>query len=65
MLVLSRKRGQTLHFDGPCTIEVLKISGNTIRFGIEAAPETKVLRGELVDREPQDGQAAEEGGAAA
>ena len=47
MLVLSRKKNQTIITDGQIEIEVLKIKGNTIRLGITAPSDIKVLRGEL------------------
>ena len=47
MLVLSRKKGQTVVIDGQIEIEVLKVKGNTVRLGINAPKNIKVLRGEL------------------
>ena len=47
MLVLSRKKNQTIIIDGKIEIEVLKIKGNTIRIGVTAPRDVKVLRGEL------------------
>ena len=47
MLVLSRKKGQTIVIDGQIEIEVLKVKGNTVRLGINAPKNIKVLRGEL------------------
>ncbi len=47
MLVLSRKKNETIIIDGRIKIEVLKIKGNTIRLGISAPKDMKVLRGEL------------------
>ncbi|MFK7766543.1 MAG: carbon storage regulator [Mariniblastus sp.] len=47
MLVLSRKKNQTIIIDGQIEIEVLKIKGNTVRLGITAPSDIKVLRGEL------------------
>ena len=47
MLVLSRKRNQTIVIDNQIEIEVLKIKGNTVRLGIKAPSNIKVLRGEL------------------
>ena len=47
MLVLSRKKNQTIVIDGQIEIEVLKIKGNTVRLGITAPSNIKVLRGEL------------------
>ncbi len=47
MLVLSRKKNETILIDGRIKVEVLKIKGNTIRLGITAPADVKVLRGEL------------------
>ena len=47
MLVLSRKQNQTVLIDGQIKVEVLKIKGNTVRLGITAPANVKVLRGEL------------------
>ena len=47
MLVLSRKKNESIVIDGQIKIEVLKVKGNTIRLGISAPKSVKVLRGEL------------------
>lgn len=47
MLVLSRKKNQTIVIDNQIEIEVLKIKGSTVRLGIKAPSSIKVLRGEL------------------
>ena len=47
MLVLSRKKNETIIIDGRIKVEILKIKGNTIRLGITAPRDMKVLRGEL------------------
>ena len=47
MLVLSRKKNETVIIDGNIEIEVLQVKGNTIRLGIKAPREVQVLRGEL------------------
>jgi carbon storage regulator CsrA len=47
MLVLSRKKNETILIDGRIKVEVLNIKGNTIKLGITAPSEVKVLRGEL------------------
>lgn len=47
MLVLSRKKNETIVIDGQIRIEVLKVKGNTIRLGISAPKDVRVLRGEL------------------
>ena len=47
MLVLSRKKNESIVISDDIRIEVLKVSGNTVRIGIQAPREVKVLRGEL------------------
>ena len=47
MLVLSRKKDESIVLDGQIEITVLKIKGNTVRLGIKAPANIKVLRGEL------------------
>lgn len=47
MLVLSRKKSETIVIDGNIEIEVLQVKGNSIRLGIKAPNSVKVLRGEL------------------
>lgn len=47
MLVLSRKKNQTIVIDGNVEIQVLQVKGNSIRLGISAPREVRVLRGEL------------------
>lgn len=47
MLVLSRKKNQSIVIDGNIEIEVLQVKGNSIRLGIKAPRDVRVLRGEL------------------
>lgn len=47
MLVLSRKAGQKLQIGENITITILEVHGNTVRVGIEAPRDIRVLRGEL------------------
>ena len=47
MLVLSRKKNQSIVIDNCVEVEVLQIKGNTIRLGIKAPQSVKILRGEL------------------
>lgn len=47
MLVLSRKKNQKIVIDGNIEIQVLQVKGNTIRLGITAPADVRVLRGEL------------------
>ena len=47
MLVLSRKLNQEIMIGENVKVTVLKIKGNTVRLGIEAPREVRVIRGEL------------------
>jgi len=47
MLVLSRKKTQTIVIDGNITITILEIAGNKCRIGIDAAKNITVHRGEV------------------
>lgn len=47
MLVLSRKVGETILVDGGITIMVIRITGATVRLGIEAPDGINIVRSEL------------------
>jgi carbon storage regulator len=47
MLVLSRKKDETIVIDGNIKVTVVEIVGNRIRLGIEAPKEVPVWREEL------------------
>lgn len=47
MLVLSRKQDQTIHIGDGIVIHIFQVKGNTVRIGIEAPDDVRVLRGEL------------------
>lgn len=48
MLVLSRKHNEKLVIGDNIVVTVVEIRGGKVKLGIEAPPEVKVLRGELV-----------------
>ncbi|MBI1345028.1 carbon storage regulator [bacterium] len=48
MLVLTRKRGESIHIAGEIQVEVLSVQGNRVRLGITAPSDVDVRRGELV-----------------
>lgn len=50
MLVLTRKKSDSITIDGGIRITVLEVRGNTVRLGIEAPREIGVLRSELQER---------------
>ncbi len=55
MLVLSRKKNESIVINGNIRIEVLQIKGKQIRLGITAPASMKVLRGELPARRHDSG----------
>ena len=61
MLVLTRKKQQSVRIGESITISVLKIKGNTVRLGIEAPDQVRVLRAEIpLFEEPGDDAAPEQ-----
>ena len=50
MLVLSRQIHEKIVIDGGIEITILKVKGNTIRLGIDAPKDVRILRGELENR---------------
>ena len=50
MLVLTRRRDESIVIDGRITVRVLKVSGCPVRLGIEAPREVSVVRTEVLDR---------------
>jgi len=47
MLVLTRKLQQQIKIGSEITVTILKVKGNTVRVGIDAPREVRVVRGEL------------------
>ena len=48
MLVLNRKKDQSVKLDGPGEVRIVSICGNFVRLGIIAPQSTTALRNELV-----------------
>ena len=61
MLVLSRKRGETVRIGQSITITFLGVRGSVTRIGIDAPSLVRIMRGELCGRdgsaEPVDNRA--------
>lgn len=57
MLVLTRKTAERIQI-GDAVVTILHASHGRVSVGVEAPRETKVLRGELVDRQQQEKEAA-------
>jgi len=51
MLVLSRKRGQTVQIGQEITVRFLSVRGQVMKIGIDAPSSFHILRGELRGRE--------------
>lgn len=47
MLVLTRKQGEVIHIGEGIAIKLIKTGKGTVKIGIEAPADVKVLRGEL------------------
>ncbi|RCS42163.1 carbon storage regulator [Bremerella cremea] len=47
MLVLTRKQQQQIQIGEGVTITILKVKGNTVRIGIDAPSDVKIVRSEL------------------
>ena len=50
MLVLSRKTSERITIGGEVVVTVLRTDRGTVKLGIEAPPEVRVMRGELSGR---------------
>ena len=61
MLVLSRKESQRIKLGDSIVVTVVRLSGDTVRLGIEAPTDLLVLRAELEQREPIDSPRTESG----
>ena len=47
MLVLSRKKNQSIVIDGGIEIQVLQVKGGTVKIGVSAPNDVRIVRGEL------------------
>jgi carbon storage regulator CsrA len=59
MLVLSRKVNDEIVIDGRIRVQVLQVKGKTIRLGISAPDDVKILRGELQPFDPVSAESVE------
>ncbi len=53
MLVLSRKKSESIVIDGGIKVTVLEVKGNVVRLGFEAPKEVSILRSEICERSPE------------
>ena len=56
MLVITRKREQTVVIDGRIVVKVLSRKGSSIRLGIEAPKGVEIRRGEVANKPPDKPQ---------
>lgn len=49
MLVLSRKQGETIQVGDDITLTVVRIGPNSVRLGVEAPSEKRIVRSELLE----------------
>lgn len=59
MLVLTRKTTETIRIGNDVTITILRVKGQTVRVGIEAPRDVRVVRGELPTKDG-DNETADE-----
>ncbi len=64
MLILTRKRGESILIDGGIEIKITEISGDKIKLGISAPPDVRVYRKELYETECENKTAAQAGASA-
>jgi len=64
MLVLTRKQQEKIYIGDQVTITIVRIQGNTVRVGIEAPQNVRVIRGELSPAEKVEDAGSEPGVAA-
>jgi carbon storage regulator CsrA len=56
MLVLTRKQQEKIHIGENISITVVRIKGNTVRVGIEAPRDVRVIRGEVITKDEASGE---------
>jgi len=59
MLILSRKAGDSVMIDGGVRIVVLGVEGNSVRLGIDAPADVRVLRGEILKQVERENERAQ------
>ena len=60
MLVLQRKKNQSLVINGNVTVSILEIGSDGIKLAIEAPKDVKILRAELMEAAEVNQEAAKE-----
>lgn len=52
MLVLTRKTDQSIEIDGRITVHIVRLKGNSVRLGIQAPDDVRIVRSELNEWTP-------------
>ena len=61
MLVLSRKRDQSVHFPNlGIKVEILQVNGKTVKVGVDAPQDIAILRGEIAEAENRQASAQDQ-----
>jgi carbon storage regulator CsrA len=60
MLVLTRKLQQQIKIGEQITVTILRVKGSTVRVGVQAPRDVRVIRGELPKEQPEAEVAASE-----
>lgn len=47
MLVLSRKKNESIHIGGDIVVSVVEVLGDRVRLGVTAPPNVQIVRSEL------------------
>ncbi|MES2521493.1 MAG: carbon storage regulator [Gemmatimonadota bacterium] len=64
MLILGRREGDSILIEGGIRIVIVSCDRGSVRIGIEAPPELKILRGEIAQQVAVENQRATAGAAA-
>ena len=51
MLILTRKKNETIQIGDEVAITVIRVSGNKVRLGVSAPQQTRIMRVELAVKE--------------
>ena len=58
MLILTRKKNESIIIDGNIEIKIMELEDGKVRIGIEAPKEIEILRKEIYDRVQEENKAA-------
>ena len=54
MLILSRRRGETIHIGNRITLKVVEVRGDKVRLGIDAPEDVQVRRDDAKEAGPRE-----------